>query len=78
MFYPSRVIDINDGKPKWAGLDNQSDLLDDEGNIIKKWEQHKEERKEEHGKESPTREEKGTEDDCRRQGRLPSTRTSKL
>lgn len=31
IFYGKRVLDIPDGKPKWSGIDEQSDLLDDEG-----------------------------------------------
>jgi len=46
MFYPQRIVDIKDGKTKWAGLDNNSDILDDEGNVIKKWEEVKKEREE--------------------------------
>ena len=30
MFYGSRVVDIPDGKPKWTGLDEQSELMDEE------------------------------------------------
>ncbi|KAI4176516.1 MAG: hypothetical protein LQ346_007879 [Caloplaca aetnensis] len=29
MFYPQRVLDINDGKPKWSGISDNSDLIDD-------------------------------------------------
>lgn len=29
MFYPRRVLDINDGKPKWSGINNDSDLIAD-------------------------------------------------
>ncbi|KAI9794507.1 MAG: hypothetical protein M1833_000367 [Piccolia ochrophora] len=29
MFYSQRVVDIPDGKPKWSGLDESSDLLDE-------------------------------------------------
>ena len=29
MFYGRRVVDIPDGKPKWTGLNNQSDLIED-------------------------------------------------
>lgn len=37
MFYPQRVVDFKgDGIPKFAGLENDSDTLDDEGNVIKK------------------------------------------
>lgn len=37
IFYSSRVVEILDGKPKWAGMDEESDLLDDMGNVIRKW-----------------------------------------
>lgn len=40
MFYPSRVVDFkHDGVVKWEGLDNASSLLDDDGNVIEKWEE---------------------------------------
>ena len=29
MFYPRRVLDINDGKPKWSGISGDSDLIAD-------------------------------------------------
>ena len=29
MFYPQRVVDIKDGKPKWTGLQNDSELMDE-------------------------------------------------
>ena len=29
MFYPRRVMDINDGKPKWTGLNDASELCAD-------------------------------------------------
>ncbi|KAL7953199.1 Mss4-like protein [Trichoderma compactum] len=29
LFYPQRVVDLPDGKPKWAGLDNKSELVDE-------------------------------------------------
>lgn len=29
MFYKSRVVDIPDGKPKWAGMNDKSELLED-------------------------------------------------
>lgn len=39
MFYPQRVVDFkDDGVVKWQGLDNQSDCLDDEGNVLVKYE----------------------------------------
>ena len=29
MFYTRRVVDIPDGKPKWSGLQNASELIAD-------------------------------------------------
>ena len=29
MFYSRRVLDINDGKPKWTGINNSSELIAD-------------------------------------------------
>ena len=29
MFYPQRVVDINDGKPKWTKLDKESELCEE-------------------------------------------------
>ena len=29
MFYQRRVVDIPDGKPKWTGINNQSELIED-------------------------------------------------
>lgn len=29
MFYTSRVVDIPDGKPKWTGLNEKSELIED-------------------------------------------------
>lgn len=29
MFYNQRLVDIPDGKPKWTGLNDQSDLIED-------------------------------------------------
>lgn len=34
IFYEARMIDIPDGLPKWSGMDNDSDRLDDQGNKI--------------------------------------------
>ncbi|KAI9846340.1 MAG: hypothetical protein M1837_004193 [Sclerophora amabilis] len=36
MFYPQRVIDIADGKPKWTGLNDASDLVEDSPPELKK------------------------------------------
>ncbi|KAJ0416370.1 Mss4-like protein [Aspergillus carlsbadensis] len=33
IFYGARAMDIPDGKPKWSGLDEQSDMLDDYGKL---------------------------------------------
>ncbi|RJE27488.1 hypothetical protein PHISCL_00222 [Aspergillus sclerotialis] len=32
IFYEERVLEILDGKTKWAGIDNNSEMLDDLGN----------------------------------------------
>ncbi|KAF6222369.1 hypothetical protein HO133_001455 [Letharia lupina] len=29
MFYTRRILDINDGKPKWSGISNDSELIED-------------------------------------------------
>lgn len=29
MFYPRRILDINDGKPKWSGISGESELIAD-------------------------------------------------
>ncbi|KAK5946222.1 hypothetical protein PMZ80_000363 [Knufia obscura] len=40
MFYPQRVVDFNgDGIVKWKGLDNQSDLVDDDGSVLVEYEE---------------------------------------
>lgn len=37
MFYPQRVVDFHgDGKIKYAGLEDRSDVVDDDGNVVKK------------------------------------------
>jgi len=65
MFYPQRVTSFKgDGVVKWAGLDNNSDLLDDDGNVLVKFEEGMEEKdineakrkklKLNHGKHFPT------------------------
>lgn len=46
MFYPQRVTDFKgDGIVKWKGLDNGSDLIDDDGNVLVKWEEGKDDGK---------------------------------
>ena len=40
MFYPQRVVDFQrDGRIKWEGLDNNSNILDDEDNVLVKFEE---------------------------------------
>jgi hypothetical protein len=29
MFYDQRVVDVPDGLPKWTGLNDESDLIED-------------------------------------------------
>ncbi|KAG8530493.1 uncharacterized protein KY384_004996 [Bacidia gigantensis] len=29
MFYPRRVVDVPDGKPKWSGISGSSELVED-------------------------------------------------
>jgi len=29
MFYDQRVVDIPDGKPKWTGINDKSELIED-------------------------------------------------
>lgn len=29
MFYTQRVVDIPDGKPKWTGINKESELIED-------------------------------------------------
>lgn len=36
MFYNRRVVDIPDGKPKWTGLNDKSDLIEDSPPELKK------------------------------------------
>ena len=54
MFYPRRVLDINDGKPKWSGINGSSELIADTP------EEHKEEhRKRKREDEQKQKEEEG-------------------
>lgn len=34
IFYRSRTLDLPDGLPKWSGMENASDQMDDHGNRI--------------------------------------------
>ncbi|MCJ1297735.1 hypothetical protein MMC08_000523 [Hypocenomyce scalaris] len=36
MFYGQRVVDIPDGKPKWTGINDQSELIEDSPPEVKK------------------------------------------
>lgn len=39
MFYNQRVVDFkDDGVVKWDGLDNQSNMIDDNGKVLVKYE----------------------------------------
>ncbi len=43
MFYPRRVLDINDGKPKWTGINDASELIaDSPAEAVKKRKRHDE------------------------------------
>jgi len=48
MFYPRRVLDINDGKPKWSGINGQSELVGDTPEEYK--EEHKKRKREDEEK----------------------------
>lgn len=49
MFYDRRVIDINDGLPKWSEMQNKSDLIaDSPPEAIKKRKREIEEEEKEH------------------------------
>jgi len=36
MFYNQRVVDIPDGKPKWTGINDQSELIEDSPPLLKR------------------------------------------
>ena len=48
MFYPRRVLDINDGKPKWSGINGSSELIADTPETHK--EEHKKRKREDEEK----------------------------
>lgn len=53
MFYPRRVVDIPDGKPKWTGINNDSDLIEDSPTEAKAdLKRKREEKDEQDGKQS--------------------------
>ena len=39
MFYTQRVCDVKDGLDKWTGIDYSSDLIDDEGQLVERFEE---------------------------------------
>lgn len=45
MFYPRRVLDINDGKPKWSGISGESELIADTPEEHKKRKREEDEEK---------------------------------
>lgn len=65
MFYPQRVVDFaGDGVEKWAGLEGKSDLLDDEGKVVKKRKAVEAEKEEEEKqKEEGEKQEKESEEE---------------
>ena len=53
MFYPRRVVDIPDGKPKWSGISGDSDLIEDTPpDAVKKRKREVEDQKSKEEKES--------------------------
>ena len=48
MFYSRRVVDIPDGKPKWTGLNEKSELMGDDSTpeAKKRKREHKEDSEE--------------------------------
>lgn len=58
MFYSQRLVDLPDGLPKWTGLNDKSDLIEDSPpEAIQKRKREKEEEE----KEEKEKEEKGQE-----------------
>lgn len=48
MFYNQRVMDIPDGLPKWTGINNESDLIEDSPpEVVKELQRKREEEREE-------------------------------
>lgn len=61
MFYSKRLVDIPDGLPKWTGLDNKSDLIEDsppEAIQKRKREKEEEEKEEKEGEKEDGHEKK--------------------
>jgi hypothetical protein len=47
MFYGERVVDVPDGLPKWTGLKDQSDLIEDSPpELVKEMERKRKEEQE--------------------------------
>lgn len=48
MFYGQRVMDVPDGLPKWSGLNQESDLIEDSPpELVKEFERKREAEREE-------------------------------
>jgi len=48
MFYGQRVMDIPDGLPKWSGLNNESDLIEDSPpEVVREFERKREQERQE-------------------------------
>lgn len=56
MFYGQRVVDIPDGKPKWTGMNNNSELIEDSPPELKK-------RKREEAEQEDDKDDKGDKKD---------------
>lgn len=52
MFYGQRVVDVRDGKPKWTGLNEESELMDDDGNVVKGEKRKRDEEEKGNGQEN--------------------------
>lgn len=54
MFYGQRVMDIPDGLPKWSGINNESDLIEDSPpEKVRELERKREKEREEKMKDNP-------------------------
>ena len=51
MFYPRRVLDINDGKPKWSGISGDSELIADTPEETKKRKREEDQKKDDEEKD---------------------------
>lgn len=51
MFYGQRVVDVPDGLPKWSGLNEESDLIEDSPpEMVRKTERNREMKRQEKSK----------------------------